>query len=70
MATHYENMQMFKKKEENFHQKNIDIFLTFAQNIDCGYMLELPLGGGSSEYPQSMLWKKNRYTPANPFFSI
>ena len=47
------------------------IFLIFAQNIDCGYTLELPRQGGSNEYPQSMFWNKNkkkRYTPANPSF--
>ena len=47
-----------------------DIFLIFAQNIDCGYTLE-PRRGGSNEYPQSMFWsinKKNRYTPAYPSF--
>ena len=27
-------------KIENFHLKNVDIFLIFAQNIDCGYTLE------------------------------
>ena len=27
-----------------------------AQNIDCGYSLELPRRGGSNEYPQSMFW--------------
>ena len=35
-------------------------------------MSELPQRGGSNEYPQSMLWiknKENRYTPANPSFS-
>ena len=32
------------------------IFLIFAQNIDCGYSLELPHQGGSNEYPQSMFW--------------
>ena len=32
------------------------IFLIFAQNIDCGYSLELPRQGGSNEYPQSMFW--------------
>ena len=58
---------------ENFQQKNVDIFLIFAQNIDCGYTIELPRRGGSNEYmyPQSMFWsknKKNRYTPANPSF--
>ena len=26
----------------------------FAQNIDCGYILEPPQLGGSNEYPQSM----------------
>ena len=60
-------------KKENFHQKKIDIFLIFAQNIDCGYTLEPPRRGGSNEYPQSMFWskiKKNRYTPAYPSFSI
>ena len=42
-------------------------------NIDCGYTLEPPRRGGSNEYPQSMFWstnKKNRYTPAKPFFHI
>ena len=34
--------------------KIFDIFLIFAQNIDCGYMLEPPHWGGSNEYPQSM----------------
>ena len=41
-----------------------DIFLIFAQNIDCGYTLEPPRRGGSNEYPQSMFYsnnKKNRY---------
>ena len=28
------------------------IFLIFAQNIDCGYSLELPHQGSSNEYPQ------------------
>ena len=54
-------------KIENFQLKKIDIFLNFAQNIDCGYTLEPP------RYPQSMFWsknKKNRYTPAYPSFTI
>ena len=60
-------------KNENFHWKNFDILLIFAQNIDCGYTLEPPRRGGSNEYPQSMFWsknKKNRYTPANPSVTI
>ena len=32
------------------------IFLISAQNIDCGYSLELPRRGGFNEYPQSMVW--------------
>ena len=50
-----------------------DIFLIFAQNIDCGYTLEPPWRGGSNEYPQSMFWsknKKNMYTHAYPRFAI
>ena len=60
-------------KIENFQLKNFDIFLIFAQNIDCGYMLEPSRRGGSNEYPQSMFWsknKKNRYTLAYPSFVI
>ena len=41
--------------------KKFDIFLIFAQNIDCGYTLEPPR--------QSMFWsknKKNRYTLHTP----
>ena len=59
--------------DENFQWKNFDIFLIFAQNIDCGYMLEPPRRDGSNEYPQSMFLsknKKNRYTPAYPSFAI
>ena len=77
--THYENLPMqyteifIAVKMKNFQQKNFDIFLIFAQNIDCGYTLEPPRRGGSNEYPQSMFWsknKKNRYTPAYPSFAI
>ena len=45
---HYENMPLqdteifIAMKNENFQQKKIDIFLIFAPDIDCGYMLELP----------------------------
>ena len=69
------NIQRFLKlwKNENFQLKNFDIFLIFAQNIDCGYTLEPPRRGGSNEYPQSMFWsknKKNRYTPPYPSFAM
>ena len=79
LLKHYENMPMqyrgiFKVvKNENFQWKKFDIFLIFAQNIDCGYTLEPPRRGSSNEYPQSMFWsknKKNRYTPTYPSFTI
>ena len=60
-------------KIENLQSKNVDIFLIFAQNINCGFTLEPPRQGGSNEYPQSMFWsknKKNRYTLAYPSFTI
>ena len=40
-------------KTENFQIKNSDIFHISAQNIDCGYLLELPQRGSSNKYPQS-----------------
>ena len=60
-------------KHDNFQQNFFYIFLIYAQNIDCGYMLEPPRQGCSNEYTQSMFWsknKKNRYTPAYPRFAI
>ena len=60
-------------KIENLTSKNFDILNMFAQNIDCGCMLEPPRRGASNEYPQSMFWtknKKNRCTPAYPSFII
>ena len=49
------------------------MFNIFYQNMDSWYTLEPPQRGGSNEYQQCMFWiknKKNRYTPANPFFYI
>ena len=46
---------------ENFQlKKKEDIFLIFAQNINCGYTLEPPRRGGSNEYPQSIFGAKIR----------
>ena len=56
---------------ENFQIKKTDIFLISAQNIYCGYSLELPRRGGSNEYPQSMFLsrnKKNNVYPCKPQF--
>ena len=58
---------------ENFTRKKNVIFDIFAQNINCGYTLELPRRGGSNEYPQFMFWTKNkekRNTSAYPSFAI
>ena len=60
----------FRCKNLKFSSENFRYF-SFAQNIDCGYMLEPPGRGGSKVYPQSMFWfkdKKNRYTPVKSSF--
>ena len=53
-----------------FHIKNSDIFRISAQNIDCGYLLELPHQGSSNKYPQSMFLSrdKNNVYPCKPQF--
>ena len=62
----YENLPMqsteifLALKIENFLPKVFDIFLIFAQNIDCGHTLERRRRGGSNEYPKSMFWIKNK----------
>ena len=60
-----------KKKTRKFSDKNSDIFHISAQNIDCGYSLELPRWGSSNEYPQSMFLssnKNNNVYPCKPQF--
>ena len=62
----------FTTKKRKFSHKNTDIFHISAQNIDCGYSLELPRRGGSNEYLQSMFLsrnKKNNVHPCKPQFS-
>ena len=53
-----------------FRGKFIDIFLIFAQNINCEYKLEPHQRGGSNESPQSMFWSKNKKNvyPCKPQF--
>ena len=47
-SSHYENMPMqylaifHSCKTDNFQMKNVNIFLIFAQKLDCGYTLEPP----------------------------
>ena len=52
-------------KIENFHESIFDIFLIFAQNIDCGYTLEQPRRSGSNVYPQPMFQSKNKNQRTN-----
>ena len=60
-----QKLKIFRKK------KNSDTFYISAQNIDCGYSLELPQRGRSNKYPQSMFLsrnKKNNVYPCKPQF--
>ena len=45
-------------KNDNFQIKKSHIFHISTQNIDCGYLLEPPLRGGSNEYPQSYVFEQ------------
>ena len=71
---HYEYMpiQIYRKfyhQKWKFSDKKSDIFHISAQNIGCGFSLELPRRGGSNEYPQSMFLsrnKKNNVYPCKP----
>ena len=47
--------------------KNSDIFHISAQNIDCGYSLELPPRGWSYEYQQSMFLSRNKKNSVYPW---
>ena len=70
MFKYIENLTVKKTK---FSDKSCDIFQISAQNINCGYNLESPRQGVSSEYPQSMFLSRNEkkmYIPVNPRFII
>ena len=49
----FKYIDKFTTKNWKFSDKNFDIFHISAQNIKCGFSLELPCQGGSNEYPQS-----------------
>ena len=55
-----------KNKMKIFQINNSDIFHISAQNIDCGYSLELPQWGSSNEYPQSMFLSRNKKNNVYP----
>ena len=59
--THLFNyIENFTTKIWKFSDKNSDTFHISAQNIDCGYVLELPHWDGSNKYPQSMFLSRNK----------
>ena len=58
----------FQKKKMKISLENFDMFLIFAQNIDCGYTLEPPLTSPTIYVLEQN--KKNRYTPAYFSFAI
>ena len=67
----FKYIENFTSKNRKFSGKTSDIFHISAQNIDCGYSLELPRRGGSNEYPQSIFLnrnKKNNVYPCKPQF--
>ena len=71
-TAHYENMPMLYTtifhgcKKDNFQMKNCDVFLIFAQNIDCGYTLEPPLTSTHNLCFRAKI-RKNEY-PCKPQF--
>ena len=62
----FKYIENFTSKTENLQIKNSDIFHISAQNIDCGYSLELPHRGGSKEYPHSMFLCRNKKNNVYP----
>ena len=66
----YMYTENFTYKNWKFSDKISDIFHISAQNIDCGYSLELPWWGDSNEFPQSIFWaeKKNNVFPCKHQF--
>ena len=60
----FKNTENFTTKKWKFSdkkkKKKSGTFHISAQNIDCGYSLEPPRRGGSSEYPQSMFLSRNK----------
>ena len=66
-------LRILPPKNENFQMENSGSFHKFAQNIDCGCLLEPPLQGVSNEYLHSILLaeiRKLMYTPVNATFIV
>ena len=67
----FKYIENFTTKNWKFQISNLIFSPISAQNIDCGYSLEPPRGGGSYEYPESMFLsrnKKNNVYPCKPQF--
>ena len=62
----FKYIENFTTKNWKFSDKNSDIFHISAQNIDCGYSLELPCQGSSNEYPQSMFSSRSKKSNVYP----
>ena len=63
-------LKILPPKNEKFQIKNSDIFHISAQNINCGYLVELPRSGSSNEYPQSMFLSRNKKNNVYPCYNI
>ena len=59
-------IENFITKNWKFSDKNSDSFHISAQNIDCGYALELPHRGSPKGYPQSMFLSRNKKNNVYP----
>ena len=59
-------LKILPRKIENFQIKKNDILHISAQNIHCGYSLELPRRSGSNVYPQSMFLNRNKKNNVYP----
>ena len=61
MKTHlFKYIENFTTKNLKFSDKNSDISLISAQNIDCEYSLEPPCCGSSNDNPQSVSLSRNK----------
>ena len=75
LSTHYENtpiqiyLEFYHQKNENFQMKNSGSFHISAQNIDCGYFLELLDEAVLTSTHTLWFWaeiRKLMSTPVNP----
>ena len=53
-------LRILPPNNENFQMKNSGSFHISAQNIECGYLLELPQQGNYNEYSESMFMSRNK----------